>query len=298
MTPRAARVISIVLLALLALAPAAAGQRDVRQRHVYVSVTTNDQVPIAGLTAADFTVREDTVAREVLAVGPAPPPTHVGLLVDDSAAAQPLVSDLRAAFGAFVRGIVGVSPEPMFALTTFGERPTQVVPYSIDPALVLGAIGRLFARPGGGAYFLDAVLESTATLRKLKAERPVLVAFIAEDGPEFGTPTNARVREALQESGASLWTVVLQARDPDLTRSEARERASVATDVARASGGDSRMVLSRPAIQTTLTKLAVQIRSRYDVTYGRPESLVPPSRLQVQVKRSGARVAAPAWTGR
>ena len=196
----------------------------------------------------------------------------------------------------------GASSYPVLAMS-FGF-PLMLACAALTVVLHIGLVGRGFsssfhlewwARLGASAFSFAV---GWVALFAVALFGPVLVAFIAEDGPEFGTPTNARVREALRESGASLWTVVLQARDPDLTRTEARERAAVVSDVARASGGDSRMVLSRPAIQSTLTKLAVQIRSRYDVTYGRPESLVPPQRLQVQVKRPGARVAAPTWTGR
>src|SRR5687768_3517011 len=37
-----------------------------RSRDIYVSVQSRDDTPITGLTAADFTVREDGTAREVL----------------------------------------------------------------------------------------------------------------------------------------------------------------------------------------------------------------------------------------
>jgi hypothetical protein len=145
---------------------------------------------------------------------------------------------------------------------------------------------------------MDAVRDETATLRKLQAARPVMVAFVVEDGPEFSNLTSDRVADALKQANVSLWTVALQARSPDLSAPEVRERAAVLTDVARRSGGDSRSVLSRQGIAQTFTRLAAQIQARYDVVYARPDSTVPPERLQIEVKRSGVHVAAPSWAAR
>src|SRR5262245_11887103 len=65
-------------------------QREVRGRSVTVAVTDADDAPIKGLTPADFTVREDTIAREVTGVSPAPLPTHLVLLIDDTQVTQPV----------------------------------------------------------------------------------------------------------------------------------------------------------------------------------------------------------------
>lgn len=288
---------AIVALAVISAPGVRSAQRDMRERHVYVGVSTGNQMPVQGLTPADFTVREDGLAREVLRVEPAPPPTHIALLVDDSEAVRSLVTDLRGGLSAFVRAMVDVAPEPLTALTTFGERPTHVAPYAIDPAAALRGIERIFGRPSSGAYFMDAVVEEAAILRKLEAARPVMVAFVAEEGREFSNLTSDRVSDALKAAQVSLWTISLQARSPDLSASEMRERAAVLTDVARRSGGESRAVLARQALTQAFTQLAGQIQARYDVVYARPDMLVPPERLQVEVKRSGVRVASPSWAG-
>src|SRR5688572_27736966 len=78
-------------------------QREARERHVYVSVTGDNDEPVSGLTVADFVVRENDLAREVIRVTPAPPPTHVALIVDDGASMTNAVRELRQGASAVVK---------------------------------------------------------------------------------------------------------------------------------------------------------------------------------------------------
>jgi hypothetical protein len=276
----------------------AAQQRETRERHIYASVTGSDEQPLSGLTAKDFVVREDDVAREVLRVEPAPPPSHIALLVDDSEVARPIIQDIRNSALAFVRAVMKSSPAPQVALVTFGERPTRVVNYANAAGPLEQQINRIFSRPTSGSYFMQALVEECAALRKTEAARPVIVALAVESGPEFSNETHQRVEEALKASGASLWTVVLQDRTGDLNNTDRRERAIVFGDSTTASGGRNRVVLSRQGLESAMTKLAAELAGRYDITYGRPDSLVPPQKLKVEVKREGARLAAPSWPGK
>jgi hypothetical protein len=57
------------------------------------------------------------------------------------------------------------------------------------------------------------------------------------------------------------------------------------------------MLLDRIAIEPRFQQLATRLTSQYAVIYGRPESMIPPTKLAVAVKRPGARVLAPQWTG-
>jgi len=211
--------------------------------------------------------------------------------------AELLIPDLRLALAGFLKIVDGMSPVPQVALMTFGDRPTMVVPYAASTLPVAEAVGKLFSRPQAGAHFLDAIVDTSAGMRRAKAPRPMIVAFVGEGGPEFSTITHDRVAESLRASGASLWTVALQNPSGQATYSEARERAQVLGDVARDSGGQTKVVLNRQGLESGFRTLGQALSARLDVTYARPDNLVPPKRLEVEVKKPDTKVTAPRWAG-
>lgn len=271
-------------------------QRATREQHVYVSVATGEDAPITDLKATEFTVREDGVAREILrATTPAAPPTHLALLVDDSAVAQPAVADLRTALTSFVKKMMSGANGLQMSFMTFGERPTRQVDFTPNGETLEKSVARLFHRTGAGAYFMEAILDVCKDFRKREAARPVIVAFVIDRGPEFSSAIHQQVEDALKAVGASLWTIVLQEGPQSLGSTEMRERAIVIGDVTRDSGGDNKTVLSRQALESAFLSRVALLTSRYDVVYGRPESLIPPTKLEVTVSRKDTRVSAPRW---
>ena len=282
----------------------AQAQREVRERSISVSVVTGEDTPLTNLTAADFTVREDGLAREVLRATTAPLPSHLVLLVDDSQVTQTSIQYLRTGLTTFVRRVAdaaqGLPAEstPQWAITTFGDRPTKRVEYTQSEIPVLRGIERLFHQTGAGATLIDAIIETTRDLRKLQAARPLLVVFVAEDGPEYGNRTHTDVANALEGVNASLWVVALQTGSQDMRSSESRERAIITGDVVKWSGGATKVVITPQAIDSGFVSMANQILTRYSLTYTRPESLVPPSKLEVAVKRRDGKVRSSRWAGR
>jgi hypothetical protein len=123
----------------------------------------------------------------------------------------------------------------------------------------------------------------------------VIVAFVGESGPEFSTITHSRVAETLQAARASLWTVALQGPAGQAMYDEARERSPVLGDVARDSGGMTRVVLNRQGLEAGFRALGQALSAQLDVTYTRPDTLVPPKRIDVEVKKPDTRVTAPRW---
>ena len=124
--------------------------------------------PVTSLTAADFRVREDGVAREVLKAGPATEPLTIALLVDDSQAAGRSIQMIREGVQKFVTALAGKAE---IAIITYGDRPTIAVDYTTDQKKLLDGAGRLFPASGSGAYLLDAIVDASKGLQKRSPAR-------------------------------------------------------------------------------------------------------------------------------
>src|SRR5215213_4302637 len=129
-----------------------------RNRDIYVSAVDRQGAPVTGLTAADFTVKEDGAVREVLAAKTATEPLQIAVLIDDSAAASDATSYLRDGLAAFLERMRGHAE---IGLITVGERPTVLAAYTSDAEALSEKVKRLFPRTNSGAYLLDAISEAS-----------------------------------------------------------------------------------------------------------------------------------------
>lgn len=294
-----ARPIVAAAMCIIALVAAAGSQglsaRQERQRSVVVTVLDRSGSPVRDLSADALVIREDGVAREIVSITPAPPPTEIALLVDDSQAAMPLVRDLREALNGFADAVADMAPAPAVRVATIGDRPTVVVDFNPSFSAVSRGIDRISPRPGSGATLMEAIVETTRDLRARKAQRPVVVAFVVEAGPEFGTLRRDHVADALREAGAALWTVVLTSARGSGGSDADRERDMVIGDVTRESGGLNRTVLAGQQLPAAFERLAATLGSGYEVTYGRPERLIPPSRIEIQARDEALTVVTSRW---
>lgn len=286
-SPRRAGVTTAVLGVLAAVALAGPGRADAqqaRERDVYVSVVDADGDPVTGLDAGEFVVREDGVAREVLRVGPATGPMDIAVLVDDSQAATRAIADLRKGLQSFADAMVKGN---QISLITFGERPTILVDYTTTPAQLEAGINRIFARPGTGAYLLEAIVEAARGLSRREAARPVMVVVTTE-GLEFSNDYHAKVLEALHESGATMHALILSGRgDTSPQSDEIRNRNVVLADGPATTGGRRDYLLAESSITPALEQLAGELRHQYRLVYSRPDALIPPKTLAVTVRRTG-----------
>ncbi len=323
-------VVALVLAPLATLLPAQQAQ-EVAGHTVFVSVTGRNDVPVADLTAANFRVREDNQDREIRQVRPAPPPTHLAILIDDGRAVDQLamVADFRKTMPAVFREALKLFPQTPVAYWTLGEPPTRRVDFTTNITSIDAALAVFAGRPGPGASLLEAVYLTAGEMRAQNAARPVIIAFLVEDNLEIAERKGEVVETAIKAARASLWSIALQpqmrsgmgpARDVEaddgrgatgqslsqLTASmtemadaedinRLRDRGYVMGDVTRRSGGVERRVGNKQDIGRMFSRVLTMIGSRYEVTYARPAGAPVPKRFEVRLQGKSGTVAAPQW---
>ena len=264
--------------------PASLGAQA-RERVAFVSVVdAKTGVPLNEIAPRDIVIREDRVAREVLRVTRASGPMPVAVLVDNSAAAEPAIADIRNALTSFVTALGDVGP---VALTSMAERPTMITDYTSTPPVFAAAVGRLFSRPDSGVTLLDAVLETSRGLAKREGERAAIV-IVSAGGVEHSTLHASPTIERLKASGAALHVVVLSLPGSTNPLDDAvRQRDTLFDRGVTETGGFRRDVLSSMGFGPALADLARALTHQFRVVYARPQTLIPPESFEVAASAPG-----------
>ncbi len=277
-------------------------RQDARERQVLVSVSGRNDAPTAGLPAEAFDVREDGKSMEVARVALAAPPSHLALVFDDSGALGSLsvIQPLRESLKQIVAAVSKAMPQTQVALIGGGDPPMMRTPFTADLAKFGPSIDQFSPRAQAGGGLLEAISMTLADLQQRKAERPVVIAFAAEDTTESARVKPNAIEAALKASGASLWALVYetQKRGDDLEITQAMgDRSAVLSDISRRSGGLERRMNSPQTVPQAFDRVMTLIASRYQVTYLRPAgATAPPRNFEVR-SRKGGTVAAPRWAG-
>jgi hypothetical protein len=225
----------------------------------------------------------------VLSAAPATERLSVALLLDNTQASAGATQMIREGARDFVKTLAGKAE---IAVITFGDRPTIVQDYTTDEKRLLDAVGRTFAQPGAGSYFDDAIVEISKGFQKRAPARPVIAALLVEDPHEFSTRFYQQVLEELAKSGAALH--VLAVGQPSGSQTdELRNRNQVLSLGTDRTGGRRDQLLATTAIPSAMKQLADELANQYVVTYARPETLIPPEKMQVSVTRPGVTGRAP-----
>jgi VWFA-related protein len=260
---------------------------------IYVSVVDSKGEPATNLSAADFRVREDGVAREVLKVAPASEPLTVAFLVDDSQVATSAIQMLREGADNFVKALSGKAE---ISLQTFGERPTIAVEYTTDQQKLLDGVHRIFPRNGAGAYLMEAIVEASHGLEKREVPRKVIAVLMIDRDVEFSNQYYENVLTAIDKAHATLHVVSLG--DPSQnTTDEIRNRNQVIAIGTERTGGRRDNVIALTAAGLKMKQLADELLHQYVVTYARPERLIPSEKIEVTVTKTDLTARARTRTG-
>jgi hypothetical protein len=147
------------------------------------------------------------------------------------------------------------------------------------------AIGLLWPQTRAGTTLLDAIYEVSRGLEKRETPRAVIVPVIT-DGADFANRQYDQVMQEVKRAGAAIHAVTVgnfnSTHDEEL-----RNRARVLAEGTQETGGQRVNLLTPMAVQQASDRLARELSSQYKVVYGHPESLIPPTKIEVSARRPG-----------
>jgi hypothetical protein len=95
------------------------------------------------------------------------------------------------------------------------------------------------------------------------------------------------VLDALKAAGAAMHAVVYLNPGGSLANEEARNRGVVLDRGPRETGGIRFDIVAASAFESQMRDLAGILQSQYRVVYARPDSLIPPEKIEVSMARAG-----------
>lgn len=259
-----------------------AAQADSREQTMFVSAVDGQGEPVDGLGPEAFVITEDGRRREVLRVSKATEPLDIALLIDNSQAASDEITFLRESLSTFV---ARMAPGNQIAVITLADRPTIATNYTSDPKRLADAVGRLFPMTQSGMTLLDGIAETTQGLRKRETPRAAIIPVVT-DGVEFTNRYSRDIVRALVDARVSLHAVTIG----QFYHSEEhgiRERSFLLDEGPRVSGGQRITLLSPHGLDQAMQRLARELLSQYKVVYGRPQSIIPPEKIDVSSGKTG-----------
>ncbi len=252
----------ILLPALGAWAGQATFRTGVTLVRVDVSVTRGS-VPVSGLTAENFEVRDNGVAQRIERVLVDEVPLGVMLVLDaSSSVAGPQLANLQTAARAFLDGL---SARDQAGLLTFSHQLMLRQSLTSDLQAVRKAIDRT---AGSGSTALNDAVYAAFRLRRPADNRGVAVVF--SDGLDnLSWLTDADLIEASRRSDLIVYGVTLSSEDVPLAfrgTPPPRENALLRS-LAEETGGRLFNAGSSGQLPDLFARALQEIRARYLLTY-------------------------------
>ena len=256
--------------------------------HVFVEVLDQAGRPVPDLTAADFSLQENNVDLDVVAVRRGTPrPMRIALLVDNGGriAARAERDALRSGLAAFLRTL---PPRHEVSLYTLRGRFRRVVGATTDRGALDDAIGRVRVGARARVGLLDSVREASEPRYEDDEPFPVVVLVLPNgDEDRVGAREEADLHMArLAAAGVMVHAVVLEPRSAV---------PGVARDLTRLLRGVYMTLTSRNELSLGLARLASRLADgyarmsmQYRVSY--VHSGDEDAEIMVGVKRSGVDV--------
>ena len=263
--------------------------REPVNRTVYVTVTDNSGGVVAGLTPADFVVKEGGKEREVVKAEPASGRMRISLAVEER-----LVGDgsARVALFEFMKRMVAAAE---IRLITIGLRNTTVADYTDNINTLVEAINKFTLNPARESSVAEGILEIANSFAQPRAERPVIVV-VALSGGQAGVEPRT-VLDKIRDSGAVMYAATLAGGGESAggvgSLGDQSGREQVLGDGSKQSGGRRLDLTATPALPKALQQIAGDLLAQYAITYVLPDGVKPDKRFSISTKRKGVSLRAP-----
>ena len=144
---------------------------------------------------------------------------------------------------------------------------------------------------------MDAIVDVSRGFKKREgASRKVIVVLMVDNSVEFSNRHYDNVLSELEAGGAALHVVTLGQPGNSLA-DETRNRDQVISIGTERTGGRRDNVIALTAAAGKMKQLSQELQNQYIVSYARPETLIPPKKVEVTVTKPGLTVRARTRTG-
>ncbi len=275
-------------------------------RELAATVVDRDGAPVTNLTSSDFVVIEDDVEREVLSVRLDTEPKQIALLVDTSQAAGRAMGDFKKGAAAFVDSMHEGNE---ISIVSFGGTPRILANASQDQEQLAQGVDGIFSYSSTASYLLDAAVETSKGFVRRSADRPIIVV-LSTLGIDYSNMDDRTALDRLVDAGVVLHTVVLSQGRPRPRAGQTVgalgpgsfldrglgsspfefqniERDRFLNAGPSTTGGRRHDLLLSASTEQALRRLAAQIRGQYLIEYSRPATLIPPERIDIDVRQDG-----------
>ena len=246
---------------------------------VYASVTSPEGVAIAGLTQADFEVRENGELQRITSFAAGDFPLSVALAIDRSfSMSGRRLDEAKSAARAFLDELRRGDEAMILAV---GSRVEVAAPLSTDRAAQRQAVDGL--DPFGTTGLHDAIIRAVDEVQAAKGRRALVL--LSDGNDRYSAATAADALEAARRSDVMIFPVAIGAARPPLF-----------AELATLTGGRSSHARDGAALADTLRGIARELRQQYLLGYTPTHPPVAGSgewrSITVTVRKPDARVRA------
>jgi Ca-activated chloride channel family protein len=246
---------------------------------VYATVTDERGEPITGLTADDFTVREEGQSQTIGAFVAGEFPLAVAVGVDHSfSMTPPRLERARAGARAFVAAL---RPDDRVMVVGIGSQVEVLAPLSDDRSAAIAALERL--EPWGTTPLYDATIEAIDAVQDARGRRALVL--LSDGADRYSEASAADLVQHARRRDVLVYPIALGQRRPP-----------VFAELAGVTGGRSSHVTDGDRLEAVLQGIARELRFQYLLGYspGREPDAEPRWRsIEVSVSgRPGVQVRA------